>query len=177
VVTVSAKANFRRLGKAYGARMKEASAIIETFTNADIVALESGVKHEVLGVLVGLEDIEIRRTRRDGVQVETDGAVTVALNVEISPALLAEGHAREFVNRIQNMRKANGYNVSDRIVISYHCATDLHMAILEYKEYICSETLAIELERLDTAPDSAEILDINSMSLSASISRPAQETI
>ncbi len=104
-MSVSAKANFKRLGKLYGARMKDVAAQIEQFSIDQIRSLESGTTIEILGKELTFEDIEIRRVKHEGVEVETDGELTVALDTTITLQLRQEGSAREFVNRIQNLRK------------------------------------------------------------------------
>jgi isoleucyl-tRNA synthetase len=145
VVTLSAKPNYRRLGKVFGATMKEAASAIEAFGAEQIEALEQGGSVEVLGRELGPEDIEIRRAPREGVEVETVEGVTAALNTEITPELRAEGLAREFVNRVQNIRKARSFEVTDRIAIRCSCPEELRSAVESNREYVCAETLAVAL--------------------------------
>lgn len=145
VVSLSAKANFKRLGKVLGPTMKEAAKIIESFSSADIHALERGETRDVLGHPIVIDDIEIRRTKHEGVEVETEGGITVALNTTITPELCEECLAREFVNRIQTMRKNAGLNVSDRIAICCAAPAPLASAIEKFREYVCSETLAVSI--------------------------------
>jgi isoleucyl-tRNA synthetase len=148
VATISAKANFKALGKVYGPKMKEAAAIIEKFMPAQIRALEEGQTIEVAGRMVGVDGIEIRRAKREGVEVETGSCMTVALETTLTLALKHEGLAREFVNRVQNMRKDADFNVSDRILVYYECdadTTDLIGAVTAFADHIKSETLAIDL--------------------------------
>jgi isoleucyl-tRNA synthetase len=145
VVSLSAKPNFKRLGKVLGPKMKDAAKTIETFTAADIHALEKGEKREVCGYPLVIEDIEVRRTKHEGVEVETEGEITVALNTAITPELCQECLAREFVNRVQTMRKNAGLNVTDRIVVRCACPDALREAVSRFKEYVCSETLATSL--------------------------------
>ena len=145
VVSLSAKANFKRLGKVLGPTMKGAAKIIESFSSADIHALERGETRDVLGHPIVIDDIEIRRTKHEGVEVETEGGITVALNTTITPELCEECLAREFVNRIQTMRKNAGLNVSDRIAICCAAPAPLASAIEKFREYVCSETLAVSI--------------------------------
>jgi isoleucyl-tRNA synthetase len=151
VVSLSAKANFKRLGRVFGPKMKDAAKAIEGFTGADISALEQKATREVLGHALTLEDIEVRRTKREGVEVETQDGITIALNTELSSELCEECMAREFVNRIQTMRKTGNFNVTDRITIRCNCPVPLKDALSRFKEYVCSETLAAELS-WDLAP-------------------------
>ncbi|HMD69409.1 MAG TPA: class I tRNA ligase family protein, partial [Chitinivibrionales bacterium] len=145
VVALSAKANFKRLGKVLGPTMKEAAKIIESFSAADIHGLERGETRDALGHHLVIDDIEIRRTKHEGVEVETEGGITVALNTTITPDLCEECLAREFVNRIQTMRKNAGLNVSDRIAIRCAAPAPLATAIDKFREYVCGETLAVSM--------------------------------
>ncbi len=162
VVTVSAKANFKKLGKRFGPKMKEAAAVIETFAAGAIGALEKGETVPVLGEGLLLDDIEIRRTKRDGVEVETLDGMTVALNTEITRELEEECAAREFVNRIQTLRKSRDLSVTDRIDVRCACPAPLKQALVRFSEYIRNETLAVSLEWGDAEEfGAAEEIDIN----------------
>jgi isoleucyl-tRNA synthetase len=148
VVTISAKANFKKLGKALGPKMKEAAGVIEKFSSEQIHALERGETIPVLGHAVALDDIEIRRTKHEGVEVETGSEMTVALDTTITEALKNEGLAREFINRVQNLRKEALLNVTDRIKISYEPGEkgdNLVRAVTAFADYIKAETLGVEL--------------------------------
>jgi isoleucyl-tRNA synthetase len=146
VVSISAKANFKKLGKVLGPKMKEAAAVIEKFTPEQIHTLENGQQIEVAGHSVTFDDIEIRRTKRGHIEVETGSEMTVALDTTITPDLKNEGLAREFVNRIQNSRKDGGFEVADRIKIVYESDNkELTGALAQYSDYIKSETLAVDL--------------------------------
>ncbi len=145
LVEIFAKPNYRNLGKIYGPRMKDAAKEIEALSSQDIRALESGETRDIIGHTVAFGDIEIRRTKHEGIEVETQGEVTVALNTEITEELKHEGHTREFVNRIQNMRKTLDLNVTDRITIACSCGESLKKALSEHVDFICNETLALEV--------------------------------
>lgn len=145
VVTLSAKANFKKLGKLFGPSMKTAAAHIETLDPESIRMLVQGGSVTVLDKTVMFDDIEVRRQKKDGVEVETVGELTVALDTTISSTLLAEGHAREFVNRIQNIRKTRNYNVSDRISVVCMCPAELAMSLVLFSDYIKAEVLGISL--------------------------------
>jgi len=164
VVTVSAKPNYRRLGKVFGPKMREAAAEIEALDSAQVDMLERGGTVTVHGHEIGQEDIEVRRTKREGVEVETEGGVTVALNTEITPELLREGMAREFVNRLQNIRKQRDFSVTDRIMVRYSCPEQLRGAIREYEEYVSAETLTVRLEYVPVLEDrERQTVEINEM--------------
>lgn len=145
VVTLSAKANFKILGRVFGPKMKEASILIEAFTSEHIAALTSGGSIDVLGTPITFDAIEIRRTKHAGIEVETQDGVTVALNTEITPELEQECAAREFVNRIQTMRKTRDFNVSDRITIRCVGPKELIASLERFSVYVCNETLAVSL--------------------------------
>jgi len=146
VVTLSAKANFKKLGKVFGPKMKEAAAIIDGFSGEQIKDMMEGKTIEVLGMVLTINEMEIRRTKREGVEVETLDGMTVALNTEITPELLEECAAREFVNRIQTIRKNRGLNVTDRIIVRCAGPDSLEKALRRFAEFIQSETLAAALE-------------------------------
>jgi isoleucyl-tRNA synthetase len=145
VVSISAKANFKRLGKIYGPKMKEAASQIEALSVKQIRELQNGANIEIAGRQIGFEDIEIRRCKLEGIEVETEGELTVALDTTVTEELLQEGMAREFINRVQNIRKNSGLNVTDRIVIRCNCPEALSKALSRFRDYVCAETLAVDL--------------------------------
>jgi isoleucyl-tRNA synthetase len=170
VVTLSAKANFKKLGKVFGSAMKDAAKSIEAFTPEDIAVLEKGGKIEVLDKQLFMDDIEVRRTKRSGVEVETQNNITVALNTEISNALLEECFAREFVNRIQTIRKNSNFKVTDRVVVACCGPQKLCDALCNYKDYVCSETLATDLSFKIEGNATAETIEIEDMKATVSVS-------
>ena len=145
VLNISAKANFKVLGKVFGKDMKTAAAEIAKFTSEDITALENGETREVLGKEITFSDIQLVRQKKEGVEVETEGEITLALNTEITPSLKAEGYAREFINRVQTHRKESDYSVSDRISLEVYCDTELRDALKEFEEMISTQTLTTSL--------------------------------
>ncbi len=146
VVTIQAKPNFKKLGKIYKKRMKEAAGHIEAFSGAQIDRLQAGETIDVCGHPVSYDDIELRRDKKEGIEVETRGEITVGIDTEITPQLRAEGLAREFVNRVQNTRKENGFEVSDRIHIRFAAGQDIRDAVRTHLEYVKNETLCISIE-------------------------------
>ncbi|MBN1308198.1 MAG: isoleucine--tRNA ligase [Chitinispirillaceae bacterium] len=161
VVTLSAKANFKKLGKLFGSSMKTAAAEIERFTLDQIRALRRGETIMVASRPVGFDDIELRRMKREGVEVETEGELTVALDTTVTDELRAEGMAREFVNRVQNLRKNAHLQVSDRIVITTVAAAPLVEALDRHREYVCAETLAGEIEVVGQVQPGMETVDVD----------------
>jgi isoleucyl-tRNA synthetase len=160
VVSLSAKANFKKLGKFFGATMKSAAAQIEAFTSEQIKTLENGGAIMVASREITFDDIEIRRTKREGIEVETEGELTVALDTVITDALRTEGIVREFVNRVQNLRKDRQFQVNDRIVIRTTAAAPLAAALRDFRDYICSETLATEIQIVDTPQIGMDAVDV-----------------
>jgi isoleucyl-tRNA synthetase len=149
-----AKANFKTLGKKLGAKMKWAAGEIGKFNNVqigkldigDIILNEDEVKKGAEPVSVSKEDVEISTDEVPGFEVASKGALTVALDITITDNLKKEGEAREFVNRIQGIRKENGFNLTDRIIVKVSANEGLQASFTEYKTYICAEILADSLE-------------------------------
>ena len=140
------KPNFKTLGPKLGADMKQLAQAAQSFTADQIQILE---KAGVLNVdLVNrqfeleLADVEILTQDMPGWLLSTEGNLTVALDVNITPELKQEGNARELVNRIQNLRKDSGLEVTDRIVLHFSGPQELEDSIRSFKSYICTETLA-----------------------------------
>jgi isoleucyl-tRNA synthetase len=166
IVRRSAKANFKSMGKKAGKNMKAIADIIRTFTNDHVRILQRGefvpvtVENETYSIT--LEDVEILSEDIEGWLVASEGDTTVALDTELTPALVAEGHAREFVNRVQNLRKKAGLEVTDRVVIRFSTGSDvLRSALQSTSEYICTETLATALEHHELTD--GEATDINEL--------------
>ncbi|MDR3012437.1 MAG: isoleucine--tRNA ligase [Chitinispirillales bacterium] len=174
VVSISAKPNFKKLGKAFGQQMKDASAVIEKFGIDEIKNLESGGTIDVLGISLTYDDIEIRRTKREGFEVETEGELTVGLEVTITPELKKECVAREFVNRVQTRRKDVGLNVTDRIIIYCACPQEIKTALDDFQSYVCAETLAVDVRFVDDVED-AERVEVEGFDVLIGVSRVTSE--
>ena len=160
LVKLSAKANFKTLGKKLGPQMKEAAAMIQTLKSARIGAVLRG--EEVILTLksgdtlsLTKEDLSILREEKEGMCVASEDGVTIALDTELDQALVYEGYGREFVSKVQNLRKEMGLEVTDRITIVFDGTPEVKDAIAEFKEYICNETLADSLAE-ETLADAAE---------------------
>ena len=158
------KPNFAKLGKQYGAKMKEVSAVIHTFTKEDIQAIEKGVLAKG-GFDLVLEDVLISSEDIPGWAVASEAGITVALDITLTEELKKEGIARDFVNRIQNLRKDMGLEVLDKIMIEVEKNARLPdgrdervtSALKDYKEYISSETQALTMELKDKLTDATEM--------------------
>ena len=149
VLVKKIKPNFKTIGKKYGKHMKAIIAITNQWSQEDIIAVDKnkGWTGEIEGESIALEteDFEISTDDIPGWLVATEGNYTVALDETISPALKNEGIAREFVNRIQNLRKESGLEVTDRIELRIKSDDKINLAINDNLNYICSETLANSL--------------------------------
>ena len=140
------KPNFKTLGKKYGKQMKEIALAMNLFGNNEISEIERNGKY-ILNLPTGVvelttEDVDIITEDMPGWLVANEGTLTVALDITVSDALLREGVARELVNRIQNMRKSNGYEITDKIIIEIENNTETDAAVNEYATYIATQTLA-----------------------------------
>ena len=149
IVNKSAKPNFKVIGPKYGKLVKPLSNAIREMTKELIAELETNgsVTLNVNGEEITLtpEEVEIVSAEIEGWMVETEGAVTVAIDKELDDELIAEGYAREFVNRVQNMRKDFGLDVIDRIKVYYKADKNFVEFIERFADYIKSETLADEI--------------------------------
>lgn len=162
VVTISAKPNYKKLGKVYGPRMKNAASVIDGFTQETIRELENGKAVLVEDVEIRFDDIEIRRSKKEGFEVETSGELTVALDTVITEELKEEGMAREFINRVQNIRKNSNLNVTDRIKILCSCNDALESALVKFRDYVSNETLATDLI-FESDTENMEIVEVEGL--------------
>lgn len=156
VIRKKAKANFKTLGSKLGAAMKEAAVKIAAFSQSEISVLE---QHGKLNLQIGpnnytieLQDVEITADDIPGWSVASKGALTVALDITITDSLRKEGDAREFVNRVQNIRKESGFDLTDRIFVQIEESPTLKASIIEFNDYICREILA---DGIDWVPQMA----------------------
>ena len=148
-----AKANFKTLGAKLGKDMKDAAALIGSFTNEDINALEKtgGMDVTLNGNAYTLTPDDLLVTTEDlpGWKVASDSGLTVALDVTLTDGLLAEGTARDLVSRIQNIRKDKNFQVTDRVVITIERHESLLAAVEKFHDYIKAEVLATDLVLAD----------------------------
>ncbi|MBI2430119.1 MAG: isoleucine--tRNA ligase [Ignavibacteriales bacterium] len=175
IVKKKAKPNFRTLGQKFGKQVQEVAAKVREMTSADISHLQkAGVfefPHNGSYFSVAKEDVEILHEDLKGWLVETDGTIMVALDTEITPELRSEGFAREFVNRVQNLRKDSGLEVTDRISIIYSAGETLKNALGSMMEYVKRETLAVELKEGTVDGRSTITEDINGEACDISIKK------
>ncbi len=164
------KPNFPKLGKQYGPRMKDVAAVVQSLTKEEIKTLEDNKTLQKGGFSLGLEDVLISTEDLPGWSVANDGTLTVALDITVTDDLKKEGIARDFVNRIQNLRKELGLEVLDKIGIEVEKDGEVvTKAIAEFGDYIRVETQALSLEFRDRVADAVE-LDMDEVSLKVKIS-------
>ncbi len=163
MVSKKAKVNFKTLGKRLGKNMKVAADMIQALDQEAIAKFEKGgaltITVEGEEYALEREDIEVVSEDIPGWQVASEDGITVALDVTLDDELLAEGTARELVNRIQNLRKSSGLNVTDRISIKVEALDGIEEAIRKFGDYIKMETLADNLETSSSIGNKVEWLD------------------
>ncbi len=146
IVSKTAKANFKTLGPKYGKMMKILAQRIVELSKDEIKKLE--LDRSLMIILDGneisltLEDVEIISTEIEGWVVESEGGITVAIDSELDEELIGEGYSREFVNRVQNMRKNYGLDVTDRINVYFSSDKTFSKQIIKFNNYIRNEVLA-----------------------------------
>ena len=176
VVHRSAKPNFSRLGPRLGPLMKPVNQQVRQLRDDAINDfLETGsLTLEVDGetVELGEDDLEIQSEGIEGWLVEQQNGLTVALDTQVTEELRIEGLARECIKRIQNLRKDAGFDVTDRIAVTYHGSDDIRAAMDHYSERVRNETLALELQRSDQpAGETVETFSIGSEHLTLGVRR------
>ena len=160
-----AKANFKSLGKKLGAKMKWAAGEIEKFDNnliekvlqEDYLLNQEGVSKGEEPIYINAEDLEIITDDIPGYEIAGKGSLTVALDVTITRELKEEGNAREFINKVQTIRKDSGFELTDRITVNIIENAELRSSLIEFKDYICREILADSLEFVPLISDGISI--------------------
>jgi len=176
IIKKKIKPNFKALGTKMGAKMKAAGAAITAMTAAQIATLEKtgeillSIEGEELSI--ALTEVDIAAEDIPGWSVASKGSLTVALDITIIPDLQQEGDAREFVNRVQNIRKESGFALTDRIFVTLEHCDRLKESIIKYNDYICREILADSINWVDEVADATE-LDVNENLLKVSITKQA----
>ena len=148
------KCNFRVMGKKFGKQMKAVAAAMEALDQEAIATLEKEGTYSLTidgtPLIVEVADVEIINEDIPGWLVANEGKLTVALEVEVTEELRREGIARELVNRIQNIRKSNGFEITDKINVTLSSNEQTDAAIEAYKEYICTQVQATALNLTET---------------------------
>lgn len=164
------KPNFKTLGPKYGKLMKQISGAVAGFGYKEILSLEQEgtLAFETGGqeILLTRGDVEIVTEDIPGWIVATEGQMTIALDVEVTEPLRQEGLAREFINKIQNLRKESGFEVTDRIKIKIEEHNEINDAVYNHKSYICAQTLAVDLQLIEKS----DILNAKEVEISKDVS-------
>jgi isoleucyl-tRNA synthetase len=170
VIKKKIKANFKALGPKYGKLMKQVAGAIAQMSQEEIGKLEQNGTFtlHIAGEDVALspDDVEITSEDIPGWTVSTEGQVTVALDINVSDDLRHEGIAREFVNRIQNIRKESDFEVTDKIRVIIQKNDEINIAVEKHQEYISNQTLANELLLTDNVRgQQAQTIDIEGIEI------------
>lgn len=169
------KPDFKKLGPRYGKIMKSLAAAIQSMSQEDILAFEAAgtfmLNVEGQEATIERADVEIISEDIPGWLVANEGRLTVALDITVTESLRKEGLARELVNRIQNLRKSNGYDITDKIVVTVLSTDEMDDAIKEFNEYIANQVLAVSVEITEHAISDATVLDFEDFNLSVRIEK------
>ena len=169
------KPDFKKLGPRYGKIMKNVAAAVQAMSQEEIAAFEKAGVYtmtvEGLEVILDRADVEIISEDIPGWLVANEGRLTVALDITVTDDLRKEGLAREFVNRIQNLRKSSGFDITDKIQIQVLSQEEMDEVIDEYRTYISNQVLAVSIEILDEAISDAVDFDFERFKLSVKIEK------
>ena len=163
------KPDFKKLGPRYGKIMKALAAAIQQMSQDDINAFEKAgtftLSVEGQEAVIERADVEIISEDIPGWLVANEGRLTVALDITVTEELRKEGLARELVNRVQNIRKSSGFDITDKVNITILSNEAIDAAVVEYKEYISNQVLAASIEIADEAVSDAVELDFEDFKL------------
>ena len=185
IITKKIRPNFKTLGKTYGKRMKEIAAAFGQISQQEINAIQAAeaqgnaytLNLEGGEVVLNPGDYMISSEDMPGWLVATDGPLTLALDIEVSPELKNEGVARELVNRIQNIRKESDFDVTDKVEATVfadgEAYAEIEEALKSYKDYVCSQTLAntLVLKPLADADSSLAEVEWNETAIKIAVTR------
>jgi isoleucyl-tRNA synthetase len=167
------KPNFIALGKKLGPKMKAVSTALSNFSQHEISLFEKEGRYSIpVGsdefVELAIDEVEISSEDIPGWTVANKGSLTVALDINITPDLVQEGDAREFVNRIQKIRKDSGFDLTDRIEVKVAATNGISQSLAKFNDYICAEILADKLELTSHIDEGTEI-EVNDNPLKVSV--------
>ena len=161
VLVKRVKCDFKKLGPKFGKQMKAVAAAVAGMSQEAIAELEKNGRYtfhlDGAEAVVEASDVEIFSEDIPGWLVANEGRLTVALEVTVTEELRREGVARELVNRIQNIRKSSGFEITDKINVTLSKNTQTDDAVNEYKDYICNQVLATSLTLADEVKDGTEL--------------------
>lgn len=170
------KPNYVVLGKKLGPKMKAAAAAISALSQEDIAKLEKEGSISLLidsePLILQMQEVDISGEDIPGWMVANKDALTVALDVNVTPLLVSEGNARELVNRIQKIRKDSGLELTDRIVVKVSEHGELRDSIAQFNNYICAEILADRLEMISDLAEGTEV-EVNDIPVKVLVSKKA----
>ena len=161
VLVKKVKCDFKKLGPKFGKQMKAVAAAVAEMSQEAISELEKNGKYTLNlngeEAVIEVSDVEIISEDIPGWLVANEGKLTVALEVTVTEELRREGIARELVNRIQNIRKSSGFEITDKIKITISKNTQTDDAVNEYNTYICNQVLGTSLDLADEVKDGTEL--------------------
>ena len=168
------KPDFKKLGPKCGKSMKTVAAQLQSLEQDQIAKLEKEGKYEIAvdGNVVVVEkgDVEILSEDIPGWLVANNGSITIALDVTITEELKREGVARELVNRVQNIRKSSGFEITDKINIEIENKKEIVEAVNDFKDYIASQVLAVNINVVDTVANGTE-LDFDDFKVNVAVAK------
>ena len=176
-IELYAKPNFPLLGKRLGKRMKAFAGVIANLDIGQISELQNNgdIQLTVAGEseTFSSEEIQVQQQARAGTNTVSNRQIAVDLDCQLTPELIRGGYAREVVNRIQRARKDQGFDVSDRVAVTYAAQGELAQAIAEHRDYIMGETLCLDLQSADeeALSEGAAVIEIDGNRLRLSIQR------
>jgi isoleucyl-tRNA synthetase len=174
VLVKKVKCDFKKLGPKFGKQMKAVAAAVAGMSQEAILELElkGAYTFDLDGTPATVEatDVEIFSEDIPGWLVANEGKLTVALEVTVTEELRKEGVARELVNRIQNIRKSSGLEITDKIRITLSKDEHINEAVAQYRSYICNQVLAVQLDLVDAVPEGTE-LDMDDYKLTVSVTK------
>jgi len=167
---------FKNLGPKFGSNVNKVADIITHFSNEEIDILENGkIVHISIDkgkeMPISLDDVEIYSESREGLVVSNADGLTAALDIQLTDDLINEGYAREFVNRVQKMRKEADFNVTDRIKVYFNGSDKLKKSITTKSKYIKHEVLALELKEMQDKGEFSKEWAINNETINIGIER------
>jgi len=176
LVLLSAKPNLKVLGPKYGKVLGQIRPLLEALTPHQIVEIQNGaeITLEVAGesVVIGLGELFLERSEKEGIVTESDADLTVALDTQLNEELLAEGLAREFVNKVQQTRKDQDLAVDDRIHVEVFAQEDVIKVLKQHQDYISHETLMDHIGFVTEQGDGFTEWDLNGKACSLRVFKP-----
>jgi isoleucyl-tRNA synthetase len=172
ILVKKVKCNFRTMGKKFGKLMKGVAAQMDTLSQEQIAELETngtiGINVDGNDLTVEVADVEIISEDIPGWLVSNEGALTVALEVELTEELKQEGMAREIINRVQNIRKDSGFEITDRISIVLSPNDEVQQAVKVFGDYIKTQVLA---DSINIAPNDGQEVEFDDFKLNIKVAK------